>query len=254
MTRKKGADSVTHWGILLATCLLFLLSLPGLSGSLLAASQQPPRSPRVFNPKNAELLEEPSRDGWQKPVLVVTALKLAPDDVVADIGTGSGYFVPYLSEAVGPSGQVLAVDIQPEMLAFVERKVGELGLTNVATVLSQEADTGLEPESVDLAFMVDVYHELGSPSSLMSNIGAVLKPGGRFAVIDFKRDEEAAEIGPPLSHRVPQERVISELKRTGFELVENLSLLPYQYFLVFSRTNAAGDLTGQELTTGKASK
>ena len=66
--------------------------------------------------------------------------------------------------------------------------------------------------------------------------------------IDFKRDKEAEESGPPLSHRVPQERVISELKRTGFELVESLTILPYQYFLVFSRTNAATNLTGDEST------
>ena len=232
-------------GILLATCLL------SLSGSVLAAGQQAPRSPRVFNPKNAELLEEPSRNGWQKPAEVVMALKLESGDVVADIGTGSGYFVPYLSKAVGPSGRVLAVDIQPEMLAFVERKVGELGLTNVITVLSQEADTCLDPESVDLALMVDVYHELGSPSSLLSNIRLVLKTDGRFAIVDFKREKEAAEIGPPLSHRVPQERVISELKRTGFELVETLTILPYQYFLLFSRTNAAAGLTGNK-STGSA--
>ena len=143
------------------------------------------------------------------------------------------------------------MDIQPEMLAFVERKVGELGLTNVITVLSQEADTHLDLESVDLALMVDVYHELGSPSSLLSNIRSVLKTDGRFAIVDFKREKEAAEIGPPLSHRVPQERVISELKRTGFELVETLTILPYQYFLLFSRTNAAAGLTGNE-STGSA--
>jgi len=245
---------VRNLGILLATGLLSLLSplsLLSLSGSLLTAAQQAPRSPRLFNPKNAELLEEPSRDGWQKPAQAVLALKLQPGDVVADIGTGSGYFVPYLSAAVGPSGRVLAVDIQPEMLAFVERKVSELGLTNVNTVLSQEADTRLEPESVDLVLMVDVYHELGSPSSLLSNIRAALRPNGRFSIIDFKRDKEAAEVGPPLSHRVPQERVISELKRTGFELVESLTILPYQYFLIFSRTNAAAgltDLTGDKST------
>ncbi len=246
---RKGGRRVRNTGILMATCLLnllSLLSLLSLSGSALSAEQQAPRSPRVFNPGNAALLEEPSRDGWQKPAQVVSALKLEPGDVVADIGTGSGYFVPYLSEAVGPSGRVFAVDIQPEMLAFVERKVGELGLSNVITVLSQEADTRLEPESVDLVIMVDVYHELGSPSSLLSNIRSVLKPDGRFAIIDFERDEETAGIGPPLSHRVPQERVISELKRTGFELVEQLTMLPYQYFLVFSGASATADLTDTE--------
>ena len=135
-------------GFFLATCLLSPLSLLSLSVSLLAAEQQAPRSPRHFDPKNAELLEEPSRDGWQKPAQVVLALKLQPGDVVADIGTGSGYFVPYLSTAVGPSGRVLAVDIQPEMLAFVERKVGELGLTSVYALEDQRDVDSLHHEDL----------------------------------------------------------------------------------------------------------
>jgi ubiquinone/menaquinone biosynthesis C-methylase UbiE len=171
------------------------------------------------------------------------ALKLEPGDVVADIGTGSGYFVPYLSRAVGPSGRVYAVDIQPEMLAFVERKIGEFQLTNVITVLSQEADTRLEPQSVDLALMVDVYHELASPSALLSNIRSVLKPEGRFAIIDFKNQKEAAKVGPPLSHRVPEDRAVAEVQETGFDLTERLTLLPYQYFLVFSGARDASTST-----------
>lgn len=199
-----------------------------------AATQETSRSPAVFNPQNAAQLDQPSRDGWQKPAEVVTSLKLRPGDVVADIGTGSGYFVPYLADSVGASGRVYAIDIQPEMLAFVQRKITELELTNVTTVLSQEADTRLERESVDLALMVDVYHELGSPGPLLSNIRSTLKPDGRLTIVDFKVDKEADRVGPPLSHRVPQGRLIAEVEQAGFELIEALDLLPYQYFLVFT--------------------
>ena len=201
---------------------------------VMAPAQETPRSTVVFNPQNAAQLDQPSRDAWQLPAEVVTSLKLREGNVVADIGTGSGYFVPYLSKAVGASGRVFATDIQPEMLAYVQRKVTELDLQNVTTVLSQEADTRLERASVDLAFMVDVYHELGSPAPLLSNIHTVLKPNGRLTIIDFKANSESDRVGPPLSHRVPRDRLIAELERAGFSLVESIELLPYQYFLVFA--------------------
>jgi len=235
---------VKKFGILLAIALLSVLSVSsvfdqsGQWGTLKASTayaQEAPLSPRVFNPQEAAQLEQASRDAWQKPGQVVAALKLEPGDVVADIGTGSGYFVPYLSRASGSSGKVYAVDIQPEMLAFVQRKVEELDLTNVIPVLSLEADTRLDRGSVDLALMVDVYHELGSPRALLSNIHTVLRPDGRLAIIDFKSDKEADKVGPPLSHRVPQTRLISEVERAGFQLTDTIELLPYQYFLIFSK-------------------
>ena len=208
-----------------------------------ASVQETSRSPVLFNPQNAAQLDQASRDGWQKPAEVVTSLKLRPGDVVADVGTGSGYFVPYLSEWVGASGRVYAIDIQPEMLAFVQRKITELELTNVTTVLSQEADTRLAAESVDLALMVDVYHELGSPGPLLANIRSTLKPDGRLAIIDFKVDKEADRVGPPLSHRVPKGRLVAEVEQAGFVLAETLDLLPYQYFLVFTGKPDGPDAT-----------
>lgn len=230
--------------VLLALAPLLLLALQGaMSGASPRPRQEAPRSPVIFNPQDAAQLDQPSRDAWQKPAEVVSSLNLRAGDVIADIGTGSGYFVPYLSESVGATGHVYAIDIQPEMLAFVQRKISELDLTNVTTVLSQEADTGLERESVDLAFMVDVYHELGSPGPLLSNIRSVLKPDGRLSIIDFKVAREADRVGPPLSHRVPKKRLIAEVEDAGFTLVETFELLPYQYFLVFTGEREAPTAT-----------
>jgi protein-L-isoaspartate O-methyltransferase len=186
---------------------------------------------RVFNPRNVEALENESRDSWQKPAEVVQALEIERSAVVADIGTGSGYFVPYLSRA---AGEVHAVDIQQEMLVFVERKVAELGLANVNTVLSQENDTGLEPGSVDIALLIDVYHELRTPKALLTNIREILKPNGRLVIIDFVSDKVIPDIGPIRRHRVPEKRLTAEVQATGFELTERHSFLPYQYFLVFT--------------------
>jgi ubiquinone/menaquinone biosynthesis C-methylase UbiE len=187
---------------------------------------------RLYSPRNIDALENENRDDWQKPVQVVEALGIVSGATIADIGTGSGYFVPYLSKATGPEGHLFAVDIQQEMLAFVERKVGERGLVNVTTVLSQENDTRLEPGSVDLALLVDVYHELRSPKALLSNIKNVLKPQGRLAIIDFYSDKEVP-VGPTRRYRVPRERLVSEAKAVGYKLTEEHAFLPYQYFLVF---------------------
>lgn len=195
---------------------------------------------RLFNPRDVAALENDNRDQWQKPAQVVEALELEPGSVVADIGTGSGYWVPYLSQTIGPAGKLYAVDIQQEMLAFVERKVNELRLTNVTTVLSHENDTRLEAGSVDLALLVDVYYELRSPRALMSNIRKILKPKGRLAIIDFDAGKESPGVGPPRRYRVPEQRLVKEVQSVGFELAERHSFLPHQYFLVFVAVEGAG--------------
>lgn len=192
----------------------------------------PAQNSRLYSPRDIDALENESRDDWQKPVQVVEALHIEAGSTIADIGTGSGYFVPFLSKATGPDGRLFAVDIQQEMLAFVERKAGENGLDNVTTVLSQENDTRLEAGAVDLALLVDVYHELRSPKVLLSNIRSVLKPDGRLAVVDFFSNKDVP-VGPTRRYRVPRQRLIAEAEASGFELVEEHSFLPYQYFLVF---------------------
>jgi ubiquinone/menaquinone biosynthesis C-methylase UbiE len=166
----------------------------------------------------------------------VAALGIRPGQVVADVGCGSGYFVPYLSRAVGAGGRVYAVEIQQEMLDYVERKVERLRLKNVATFLSQETSTGLPPGSIDVALLVDVYAELGAPRALLADLRSVLKGDGRLVVVDFRPDKRAAAVGPPLSHRIAERRVKAELEAASFRLLERHDFLPYQYFLVFGKT------------------
>lgn len=196
------------------------------------AAPQPPST--LIGPGAQEDTEHTHRDRWQLPDQVVTALGIRPGDVVADVGAGAGYFVPYLSRRAGPTGRVYAVDIQQEMLGYVERTVERRGLKNVRIVLSQENDTRLAPGSIDLSLLIDVYAELGSPRPLLANLRQVLKPSGRLAIIDFRPDKTAADAGPPLSHRKPERRVVSELEAAGFRQIERHGFLPYQYFLIFS--------------------
>ena len=213
----------------------------GLLVVLLAcsASFAQDRRPGVLDRIPDEEQEHPGRDAWQLPEKVAAALRLEKGQAVADVGCGSGYFVPYLAPAVGPSGRVYAIDIQPEMLAYVERKIERLALKNVETVLSQETDTQLPEGSVDVALLIDVYEELGSPRAVLANLRQILRPEGRLVVIDFKPEKGATAVGPPLSHRLAARRVVAEVESAGFHLVERPSFLPYQYFLVFTRAPEA---------------
>jgi len=181
------------------------------------------------------------RDEWQLPNRVMAALDLKQGIHIADVGCGPGYFVPYLSRAAGQGGRVFAVDIQSRMLSLVERQAARLDLDNVDTVLSKETDTRLEPRSVDLAVMVNVYYELGAPEALLENLSKVLETEGQLAIIDYRVDKNAESVGPPLSHRVAQERVIAEAERAGFRLLKTHDFLPYQYFLLFELVSTGGE-------------
>lgn len=213
-----------------AFCISFLLLL----ASPLPAAED---HPKLFDPQRAPVLERPEREAWQQPEQVVKALGLKPGQAVADVGTGSGYFLPWLSRAVGPSGAVYAVDVQPEMLVWAERKVREARLPNVRIVHSTDTDTKLPPQSVDVVLLVNTYHEVGDPSALMRHLRGVLKPGGLLTIVDWK--PEPTPLGPPLSHRVSPDNVRRAAESSGFRLERTETFLPYQYFLLFRSPSVA---------------
>ncbi|MBI3184520.1 MAG: methyltransferase domain-containing protein [Myxococcales bacterium] len=176
----------------------------------------------------ARVFEDPSRDGWQLPEEVLAALKLNPDSKVADIGSATGYFAVRLSRAV-PSGKVYAVDIEPEMQRYLERRAQAEGLKNLVSILGTEDDPRL-PEPVDLVLLVDTYHHLGRREGYFSSLRQKLRAGGRLAVIDFKKESPR---GPPPEAKLAPEEVVSELSAAGYQLLEEHRFLPDQYFLVF---------------------
>ncbi|MEO0013513.1 MAG: hypothetical protein RLZZ535_1902, partial [Cyanobacteriota bacterium] len=132
-------------------------------------------------------LERESRVESEKPDLTVQNLNLKPDDVVADIGAGSGYFSFRIAQQV-PKGKVYAVDIQPEMLEAIALLKEDQQITNVETVLGQENNPNLSPESIDLALMVDAYHEFAYPREMMEAIVQALKPGGRVVLLEYRKE------------------------------------------------------------------
>jgi SAM-dependent methyltransferase len=179
--------------------------------------------------KWARVFDDPKRDAWQKPQEVIQALLLKPDAVVADIGAGTGYFSIRLARRLMPRGRVYAVDVEPDMVKYLEERARRERLGNVIAIAGKPEDPRL-PDKVDVIFLVNVYHHIGEREQYFKNLRPALKDGGRLAVIDYRVD---APEGPPPHTRIAPERVKAELKSAGYTLAEEHAFLPRQYYLVF---------------------
>lgn len=187
----------------------------------------------VMGAGGAPWLERAEREDEERPRLAVRLLGLRGGETVADVGAGSGYYTELLSRAVGPKGRVYATDIQPEMLQLVERRAREKKLGNVTAVLSAEDDPRLPAGAVDLALMVDVYHELARPQEMLRRLKSALKAGGRLVLIEFRKEDAAVPIRA--EHKMSVEEARAELEAEGFRLERVLNDLPWQHILVFRR-------------------
>ena len=177
-------------------------------------------------------LERRDREGEEKPSLVMENLELKPTDVVADIGAGSGYFSFLLAPLV-PQGKVLAVDIQQEMLDFVEGQKKLKKIANVETLLGTIEDTRLPESGVDLVIMVDAYHEFSHPREMMESIVKGLVPGGRVVFLEYRGEDPNVPIKP--LHKMTVKQVTREMEAVGLEFVELRDFLPIQHFIVFRK-------------------
>lgn len=179
-------------------------------------------------------LEDPARDAYQKPHEVMEALGIRPGEVIADIGAGAGYFTLRLAHHVGAEGRVYAVDISPDMIRHLHRRVRDSGLRNVSPILALPADP-LLPEPVDRFVVVDVWHHVDDQAGYLARMKALLKPGGQVVMIDFhKRD---LPVGPPVGMKIAREDLIRQMETHGFRVAKEHTFLPYQYFLVFEPTS-----------------
>lgn len=180
----------------------------------------------------AAWLERRGREREERTDLLIDNLPLQPDSVVADIGAGSGYFTFPVATRV-PEGRVVAVDIQPEMLAIIESRRDNAELDNIDTVLGSAEDPNLAPDSIDLAFIVDAYHEFSHPYEMGSAIAKALKPGGRLVLIEYRAEDRSVPIKP--LHKMSEAQVRREMAALGLEFERNADFLPQQHFLVFRR-------------------
>jgi cyclopropane fatty-acyl-phospholipid synthase-like methyltransferase len=178
--------------------------------------------------------EGPDRDAYQKPAAVVAAMKLSPGMVVADIGTGSGYFLGHLSPAVGADGRVLALDIEPEMIRFVKARARKEGWSNVEARLVLPDDPLLAPESCDRILIVNTWHHIGGRERYAKELHAALRPGGEVWVVDFTMQTER---GPAREHRVLPATVEQELRGAGLGTRVDTALLGDQFVVIGARSS-----------------
>jgi ubiquinone/menaquinone biosynthesis C-methylase UbiE len=154
---------------------------------------------------------------------------------IADIGSGSGYFTRRFVKTVTASGMVYAVDVEPEMLAYVKQSLLNMHAPYSAEfILAKPDNPQLPPESVDVIFVCNTIHHLENRITYFNNVKSSLKPGGRIAIIDFYPDERSGELGFPKRHLIPRETVIQEMRAAGYGLHREHGFLPKQYFLEFS--------------------
>ncbi len=175
----------------------------------------------------AAIFDDPARDAWQRPADVAAMLELSPGLTVADIGAGTGYFLPHLSPAVGDEGAVLALDVEPNMVEHMRARAAEAGLTNVTARVVDPADPGLAPGSVDRVLIVDTWHHIEDRPAYAARLAEALRPGGFVLVVDFTMD---APEGPPPAMRLRPEQVAEELG-AALEVEQLTEELPRQYVI-----------------------
>ena len=168
--------------------------------------------------------DEASRDRAGEAANVIRLLGLGPGQTVADIGAGSGYYTVRVAPVVGPKGHVIAQDVTQRYLDDLKRRVRKAGLTNVRFVLGAPGDPRLQPNSVDVALLIHMYHEIAQPYALLDRLRASLKPGGRIAIVDLDRPSE--------QHGMPKPTLVCEVRSVGYDLVSITDLAP-GYLAIF---------------------
>ena len=180
----------------------------------------------------APWLERGEREIEERPDLVMKALALKPGEIVADLGCGTGYFSWRMAQAVAPGGIVYGVEIQPEMLALLDVQMKQRGVTNVVGVLGTVEDPKL-PQPVDLAIMVDVYHECSRPAEYIAAVCRSLKPGGRLVFVEYRGEDPEVPIKP--LHKMTEAQVKLEMSEQPLDYVETVRSLPRQHLIIFRK-------------------
>lgn len=208
--------------------------------ALLALSQH--QGQQHHNPQHSfedvdrwvEAFENEERDRRQKPDEVVAALELAPGDVVADIGAGTGYFTRRFARAVGERGIAYGVDLEPNMLRYMAKRALDDGQPNIVPVMATTSSPSLAPDSVDLFFVCNTIHHIGERQRYYEILLRTLRDDGRLAIVDFYKDV-ALDEGPSQEMRIAKQDLIAEVTAAGFRLTDDHDFLETQYFVVFTK-------------------
>ncbi|WP_373545302.1 class I SAM-dependent methyltransferase [Chamaesiphon sp.] len=188
---------------------------------------------QVMGHQGAGWLERPDRATEEQPQKMIAALGLKSTDVVADIGAGTGYISQLLAQQI-PEGKVLAVDVQPEMIELLKQRMSKNKIVNIQPQLGTEQSPELPAASIDLAIMVDAYHEFSYPHEMMAGIISALKPGGRVVLTEYRGEDPKVFIKP--RHKTTQKQIQQEMKSVGLKLLKNENVLPQQHLFFFGKS------------------
>ncbi|MBI4687789.1 MAG: class I SAM-dependent methyltransferase [Nitrospirae bacterium] len=226
-------DSFYKRAVFVIFLIAFVFAYPIEKGVSDEKHHTPPSQQRFDNIDLwTKIFEDPARDKWQMPDEVIKNLNLKPGDVVADLGAGTGYFTRRLAVAVGPQGKAIGIEVEPNMVKYMEEDAKKLNLKNYTARLVKYDDAGLEPNSVDVIFICDTYHHLEDRTNYFRKAARSLKPKGRVVVVDFYKKQ--LPVGPQdLEHKLSEVMVIKEMWEAGYRLKRFLDFLPYQYFIEF---------------------
>lgn len=183
----------------------------------------------LFDPEHISVLENEDRRVWQNPAAILTAVEIKSNFVVADLGCGSGYFTMPLARMVK---MVYAIDVQKEMLGFLEDKIKKQKIENIKPLLTKPNAIPLESESIDLLLSVNTLHEFDNKDKMIKEMGRVVKRSGKLLIVDFQKKETG--FGPPVEIRVSKTKAVKLFAEGGFRL-STAKLLPYHYLLVFTK-------------------
>lgn len=198
-----------------------------------ATAQSPHTHEHRFEdaPKWARVFDDPARDAWQKPAELVRALAIRRGMAVADLGAGTGYFSRYLAEAVGPTGTVFAVELEPNLVVHLRQRAEREHTDNVVPVLASPENPRLPSGGVDLVLLVDTYHHLDDRLTYLGRLRRSLRSTGRIAIVEWQKRE--LPVGPPMEHKLARGLVVHEMTAAGYRLIAEPDVLPYQYVVVF---------------------
>ena len=187
---------------------------------------------QVMSHYGIDWLERKEREMEENTSLLLKNLAVKPGMVIADIGAGSGYQSALLSKMVG-TGKVYAVDVEPEMIAYLNARIKQEKLTHIVPVLSTEQNVSLPENSIDMMLLVDVYHEFSYPYEMTVSMLAALKPGGKLVLVEFRSEDLTVPI--KTIHKMSEVQAIKEFKAAGFAFDKNINNLPWQHCMVFTK-------------------
>jgi predicted methyltransferase len=182
---------------------------------------------------DAGWLDRTARQQEEAPEQALALIGLRPGMVVADVGAGSGYMTTRIARIVGPAGKVYAEDIQPAMLRIVQDKAGTEHLANIELVLGTDVDARLPADAIDLALLVDVYHEFQHPQEMLRSIRRSLKTGGQLVLVEYRKEDPTIPIAP--THRMSVADARTEVEAEGFTFDRLVPGLPRQHIIIFRK-------------------